>query len=160
MIISGALLSDVLSFVVWLRVAPILNGIAWLAIVGSEIWGFVEGIQILTAGDAGLAARGYPVATPNPNAGAMPQGYAQPMAQGYGQPMSQGYGQPMPQQGQTQPTPMQQPMQMQQPMPMAGQPLPMQPTPMQSAPSTEQPAPSQTQSDEANNNFGQMSENQ
>ena len=32
MIISGALLSNVLSFVVWLRLAPILNGIAWLAI--------------------------------------------------------------------------------------------------------------------------------
>lgn len=38
--------------------------IAYLAIMGSGIWGFVEGVIILVQGDAALAAKGYTVATP------------------------------------------------------------------------------------------------
>lgn len=46
--------------------------IAYIAIMGSGIWGFVEGIIILVQGDAALAAKGYTVATPAT--------YAQPAA--------------------------------------------------------------------------------
>lgn len=38
--------------------------IAYLAMVGNGIWGFVEGVMLLVQGDAGLAAKGYAVAFP------------------------------------------------------------------------------------------------
>ncbi len=38
--------------------------IAYLAMVGNGIWGFVEGVILLVQGDAGLAAKGYAVAFP------------------------------------------------------------------------------------------------
>lgn len=63
-VLAGAILPEVLPwrFVYragWLFV--LLNSIGWLAMAASELWGFIEGIQILTKGDAGLAMRGYPV---------------------------------------------------------------------------------------------------
>lgn len=38
--------------------------LSYIAIMGSGIWGFVEGIIILVQGDAALAAKGYTVAAP------------------------------------------------------------------------------------------------
>lgn len=38
--------------------------IAYIAVLGSSIWGLVEGIMLLIQGDAGLAAKGYTVAAP------------------------------------------------------------------------------------------------
>ncbi len=42
---------------------PILKVIAWLLIFGDLIWGLIEGVIILAGGDAGLAERGYFVAS-------------------------------------------------------------------------------------------------
>lgn len=39
------------------------SAIAYLVLMGNGIWGLVEGIIILVQGDAGLAAKGYTVAT-------------------------------------------------------------------------------------------------
>ena len=44
-----------------------LTGIAGLTAAASSIWGLVEGIIILSQGDAGLAAKGFTVAAPLPN---------------------------------------------------------------------------------------------
>ena len=83
-----------------------LSAIGGLLISGSGLWGLIEGIMILSAGDAGLAKKGYAVATPV----APMQGYGpQPMQQqGYGQPMQPqpgyGYG-PQPMQPQQPVTP-------------------------------------------------------
>ncbi len=68
LIIGGTILPSILSFwtlyrILWL--ISILNWAGWLAIGASEVWGFIEGIQILTQGDAGLAQKGYRIA---PNA--------------------------------------------------------------------------------------------
>ncbi|MDO4508196.1 MAG: TM2 domain-containing protein [Candidatus Saccharibacteria bacterium] len=70
----------------------ILMYVGWALVGASEVWGAVEGIQILSAGDAGLAAKGYAVATPQ-----AAYGYNQGYNQGYGpqQGYNQGYGQPM-----------------------------------------------------------------
>lgn len=38
--------------------------LSYIAIMGSGIWGFVEGIIILVQGDTALAAKGYTVAAP------------------------------------------------------------------------------------------------
>ncbi len=68
MLVTGVILPSVMSFWTLYRMAwllTILDIVAWLAIGASEVWGFIEGIQILTQGDAGLAQRGYRVA---PNA--------------------------------------------------------------------------------------------
>ena len=65
--LSYIILPNTMSFLTIYRMAwlfTILNSVGWLLISGSEIWGFIEGIQILTGGDAGLAARGYAVAQP------------------------------------------------------------------------------------------------
>ena len=133
-ILAGILLPNVLSYSALLSMAwlfAVLTPIAGLCMAASCIWGLVEGIQILVGGDAGLAAKGYPVANPVPPAqpyNNMGQpGYGQPMGQpmqGYAQPMPgqpmQGYAQPMP--GQPMPNqPMNQPMG--QPMPGYGQPM-------------------------------------
>lgn len=40
-----------------------LAAIAYLVMMGNGIWGLVEGIILLVQGDAGLAAKGYTVAT-------------------------------------------------------------------------------------------------
>ena len=83
-------------------IAGILSVVAGVVASGNAIWGAIEGIMILSQGDAGLAAKGYYVNQPQ-------YGYSQPQYNQpqYGQPQ---YGQPM------QPVqPMQQPMQ--QPMP-------------------------------------------
>lgn len=42
---------------------------AYVILVGNGIWGFIEGVIILMQGDAGLAAKGYQVATPQPMGG-------------------------------------------------------------------------------------------
>lgn len=52
-------LAFALSTIFW-----ILDVIAYLALLGNSIWGLVEGIIILSKGDAGLAAQGYTVAAP------------------------------------------------------------------------------------------------
>lgn len=82
-IIAGALLPAMLSWrafysLSWLVL--ILNLLASAALSGSAIWGFVEGIIILSQGDAGLARKGYAVA--NPNMG-YNQGYNNQPMQGY-----------------------------------------------------------------------------
>lgn len=71
----------------------ILSGLGALIMAGNGIWAFVEGIILLSQGDAGLARKGYAVANPasmnynqgynnqNYNQGYGPQGYNQ---QGYG----------------------------------------------------------------------------
>lgn len=41
------------------NIASILYTLAWLVIMGSIIWGVVDGVLILAQGDAGLKARGY-----------------------------------------------------------------------------------------------------
>ena len=72
----------------------LLSAVAGLAISASEIWGAIEGIIILSQGDAGLAQKGYAVAQPM-------NGYNQPMNNGYGMPnnmnsnMNNGFNQPM-----------------------------------------------------------------
>lgn len=58
-IIGGNLYSLVSSF----GLVSALTGIGGLLISASGIWGLVEGIIILSQGDAGLAAKGYSVAT-------------------------------------------------------------------------------------------------
>lgn len=60
LILADAILPSVMSFWTLIEMAwlfTILNGIAWLLISGSSLWGFIEGITILTKGDAGLAQR-------------------------------------------------------------------------------------------------------
>lgn len=67
-VIASVILPATLSFRAMLSMAgliAILSGIATLIMLGNGIWGFVEGIVILTQGDAGLARKGYNVAQPN-----------------------------------------------------------------------------------------------
>ena len=71
-IIGDAILPNVLSIwtvykMMWLF--NLLNWAAWALIAASEIWGFIDGVKILSQGDAGLAQRGFAV---NPNAGMNP----------------------------------------------------------------------------------------
>lgn len=53
-------------------IAGLLTTLGWISLSVSSIWGFVEGIMIMSKGDAGLAARGFtvanaaPAAEPNP----------------------------------------------------------------------------------------------
>ena len=96
-IITVAILPSVFTSLSVIGIMGVLTGVASLAMAASGIWGFIEGVMILTQGDAGLARKGYAVAAPGvqPGYGGQPMnnmnGYAQPM----GQPM-QGYqGQPM-----------------------------------------------------------------
>ena len=66
-ILASLILPNIFSMTMLLQTAwlfTILTGIAGLAMSASAIWGLVEGIMILTQGDAGLAAKGYPVAMP------------------------------------------------------------------------------------------------
>lgn len=112
-IIAGAVLPNVLSVTVLLKMAWILSilagiGIAGLAAAASGIWGLTEGIQILIGGDAGLARKGYTIAAPvvpmnnmNMNMNGMNMN-GQPMSnQQMNQPMqpmnqmNNGYSQPM-----------------------------------------------------------------
>lgn len=111
-VVASIILPNVLSFSVLLTAASILGvlgGIASIAMTASGIWGLVEGIQILVGGDAGLAAKGFPVASamsqpynnmPQPNYGS--QNFNQPMQQPMptqsapNQPMQQNFNQPMP----------------------------------------------------------------
>ncbi len=99
-ILTVAVLPSVLSFSALLSMAwliTILTPVAGVAMAASGIWGLVEGIIILTQGDAGLAQKGYNVAQPAPMQGysqPINNGYGQPMG-GYNQPMNNGYGQPM-----------------------------------------------------------------
>lgn len=81
-ILASLILPNIFGVTMLLQMAwlfTILTGIAGLAMSASAIWGLVEGIMILTQGDAGLAAKGYPVAMPA-------QGV--PMNNNYGQPMN------------------------------------------------------------------------
>lgn len=71
-IIGDAILPNVLSIwtvyrMIWLL--NLLNWAAWALIGASEVWGFIDGVKILSQGDAGLAQRGFAV---NPNAGMNP----------------------------------------------------------------------------------------
>ena len=71
-IIGDAILPNALSIwtvykMMWLF--NLLNWAAWALIAASEIWGFIDGVKILSQGDAGLAQRGFAV---NPNAGMNP----------------------------------------------------------------------------------------
>lgn len=85
-IIAAIVLPEVLSFSMLLKmgaILTILTVISGIAMSASGIWGLVEGIMILTQGDAGLARKGYQVAVP-----AVPQN-------NYGmQPMNNGYNMP------------------------------------------------------------------
>ena len=68
--VASIILPAVLGPFAALRAAGIiafLTGIAGLAAAASSIWGLVEGIIILSQGDAGLAAKGFTVAAPLPN---------------------------------------------------------------------------------------------
>lgn len=130
-IVASAILPNVLSLsalLTWASIIGILGTISALAMSASGIWGLVEGITILTQGDAGLARKGYAVAQP-----VAPQqpGYGQPMPNqpmnGYNQPY---YGQPMPNQ------PMNQGYG---PQPMPNQPMPNQPM-QPNMPNMEQPS--------------------
>lgn len=115
-VVASIILPNVLSFSALLTAASILGvlgGIASIAMTASGIWGLVEGIQILVGGDAGLAAKGFPVAS------AMPQPYNNMPQPNYG---PQNYGQPMQQPMSNQPMNYGQPMQ-QQPMPNYNQPM-------------------------------------
>ena len=106
-IISSIILPNALSISALLRMAwltSILGFISAGCVSASGIWGLIDGIRILTAGDAGLAAEGFAVANPQP----MGQPYQQPMGQPYQQPMGQPYQQPM---GQPYQQPMGQPYQ-------------------------------------------------
>ncbi len=63
--LSGIILPNILSFRALLAVGwllSILGVVGGICIAISSIWGLVDGIKILTAGDAGLARRGIPVA--------------------------------------------------------------------------------------------------
>lgn len=68
-IVAAIVLPSVLSFSALLAAAGILaimGGIAVLAMTASGIWGLVEGIIIISQGDAGLARKGYAVASQVP----------------------------------------------------------------------------------------------
>lgn len=116
-ILASAILPNVLSLSALFRMAwlfTILGYIATGCMSASGIWGLIDGIRILTKGDAGLAAEGYAVPQPvmqQPQYG-QPQ-YSQPMQQPqYGQPQyDQSMQQPMQQSQNGQP--MQQPEQSQ-----------------------------------------------
>ncbi len=136
-ILASAILPSALSFSALLRMAwlfTILGYIATGCMSASGIWGLVDGIRILTKGDAGLAAEGYAVPQPvmqQPQYG-QPQQYGQPMQQPASMqpPMQpQQYGQPMQQPGSMQ-QPMQQPMQPQQNQPAGNPNEPIVPTQM------------------------------
>ncbi len=71
-IVANVALPNILSFwtlykMLWLL--SLLSWCAWALIGASELWGFIDGVKILSAGDAGLARRGFAV---NPNAGMNP----------------------------------------------------------------------------------------
>lgn len=83
MIVADAILPAVMSWRALITFAwlfTILNGLALIVMMGNGIWGFVEGIVILTQGDAGLARKGYAVAN---NYGQNYNGY-----NNYNQPMN------------------------------------------------------------------------
>ena len=123
-ILSAVILPAVMSWsalITYAWVFTILGALTAAALSGNAIWGLVEGIIILSQGDAGLARKGYLVATPvQPNYGYQ-QPYQQPMQQqSYQQPMQQqpyydpnAYQQPMQQQPYYDPNAYQQPMQQQ-----------------------------------------------
>lgn len=97
-IVAVAVLPNVLSFTMLIQMAwlfTILTAIAGLAMFASAIWGLIEGIIILSQGDAGLARKGYAVAEPAPMSGYGPQmnSYG-PQMNGYGPQMNNGYGMP------------------------------------------------------------------
>lgn len=71
-VIATAILPAALSYRTLLSMAgliALLSGVAGLIMAANGIWGLVEGIMILTQGDAGLARKGYNVAQPNMNYG-------------------------------------------------------------------------------------------
>ncbi len=71
-VIATAILPAALSYRTLLSVSgliALLSGIAGLIMAANGIWGLIEGVMILTQGDAGLARKGYNVAQPNMNYG-------------------------------------------------------------------------------------------
>lgn len=98
-ILVAAILPNVVSFVMLVQMAwlfTILTAVAGISMFASGIWGLIEGIIILSQGDAGLARKGYAVAEPMSNYGYGGQpmgGYNQQMGYGQpGQPMNNGMG--------------------------------------------------------------------
>ena len=66
-LVASFVLPNVLSISAFITAAwllSIFSGLASPAMSASGIWGFIEGIIILTQGDAGLARKGYVVASP------------------------------------------------------------------------------------------------
>ena len=103
-IVAAAVLPNVFSLTMLIQLGwllTILSSLAALAMSASGIWGLVEGIIIISQGDAGLASKGYAVANP---VQPINQGYGYQQGynnmgynnygpqQGYGQPMNGGYG--------------------------------------------------------------------
>lgn len=69
-IIASVILPAALSYRTYyhmIGLIGILSTIAGLIMAGNSIWGFVEGIIILSQGDAGLARKGYLVANAGVN---------------------------------------------------------------------------------------------
>ena len=83
-LVGAVILPASLSTLALFRMATLitaLSAIGGLLISASGLWGLIEGIIILSAGDAGLARKGYVVATPQ-------AAYPQQPGYGYGpQPM-------------------------------------------------------------------------
>ncbi len=82
-VIASVVLPSVMSFSALLTYAWVFSllGVLSAAVMsGNALWGLIEGIIILAQGDAGLARKGYAVATPQMNYN---QGWQQPMNNGY-----------------------------------------------------------------------------
>lgn len=62
-ILSAALTAVTMFIPILSAIFGLLTALAYIVLLGNSIWGFVEGIIILAQGDAGLAAKGYPIAT-------------------------------------------------------------------------------------------------
>ncbi len=62
MVISAPLVALTINIPVVPAFFGLLTAVAYLALVGNAVWGFVEGVIIIAQGDAGLAAKGYKVA--------------------------------------------------------------------------------------------------
>lgn len=61
-IISAALTAVTMFVPILSAIFGLVTALAYLVLLGNSIWGFVEGIILIAQGDAGLAAKGYPVA--------------------------------------------------------------------------------------------------
>ncbi len=63
--IIGALLAAITASIPLIGILfGLVAMLGYLVLLGNCIWGLIEGIIILSQGDAGLAAKGYPIAVP------------------------------------------------------------------------------------------------